>query len=154
MMYHKLEEHSTLLLKVCFVFLSLPAIFIFCFIGYNIIVGLIDGFPLWFLYPVYLLVMVAAVIFIFTLIPSFKVVVLYEKDMLFTHEAATLMNHIMKRLCYITVIFVIQLPFWFLIAQWDDAPGLIIVVGYVAGIAFTLALIALILRQIIMKGIK
>jgi len=152
-MYQLLEKYSTLLLKVCFGFLSLPAIFIFCFLGYHIIIGLIDGNPLWFLYIVYFLVMSAAVIFIFTLIPSFKVVTLYEKDQLFSQDAAKLMNLIMKRLGYITILFLIQLPFWYMIAQWDDAPGIIIIISYIMGIAFTLTLIASVLKQIIEKGI-
>lgn len=152
-MVQLLEKYSTLLLKVCFGFLSLPAIFIFYFLGYNIIIGMKDGFAIWFLYIVYFLVMGTAVIFIFALIPSFKVATLYEKDQLYSQDAVKLMNLIMKRFSYITILFLIQIPFWYMIAQWDDAPGIIIIMSYVTGIAFTLTLIASVLKQIIVKGI-
>lgn len=148
-MYQKLEEYSSLLLKIALFFLSLPAFFIFGFIGYNIFLGLSDGMEPWFLYPVYLLVMFAAAVFIYTLIPSFQLVIAYENNSLYTIETLQKVHQIMSRLFIITITFLIQLPFWFLIAQWDDAPGLIIIMGYVMGIAFTLTLLAALCKRIL-----
>lgn len=152
-MFDTLEKHSPLLLKIAILFLFLPAIFIFSFLGYNIILGIQNGFPIWYLYLVYSLVMIASIIFIFTLIPSYKVIRLYEIDLLYKDETAKLMNQIMSRFFLITLTFAIQMPFWYLIAQWDDAPGLIIVMSYVTGIAFTLTLLAAFFKQIFIKGI-
>jgi hypothetical protein len=148
-MYQKLEEYSPLLLKVALIFLALPALFIFGFIGYNIIAGLANGLAPWFLYPVYILVMAAAALFTYTLIPSFQVVLAYEKSSLFTEETYQRVHQIMSRLFIITVLFFIQLPFWFMIAQWDDAPGLIVIMSYVMGIAFTLTLLAALSKRVI-----
>lgn len=153
-MYKKLEAYSPLLLKIAFVFLSLPAIFIFGYIGYSIILGMAEGFEQWFLYPVYLLLMASSIVFAFALIPSFQIVVLFEHKSLFSDKALKLMHQIMSRLLIITILFFVQMPFWYLIAQWDDAPGLIIIMGYVMGIAFTITLIASLFKRIISENIS
>ncbi|MEC9484512.1 MAG: DUF2975 domain-containing protein [Candidatus Izemoplasma sp.] len=153
-MYQKLEMYSPLLLKIALIFLAFPALFLFGFIGYNVVLGLVDGLAPWFLYPVYILVMAAAALFTYTLVPSFQVVLAYEKNALFTEETYQRVHQIMSRLFIITVIFFIQLPYWFIIAQWDDAPGLILIMSYVMGIAFTLTLLAALCKRILAEKIN
>ncbi|MEC9484811.1 MAG: hypothetical protein UMR38_02910 [Candidatus Izemoplasma sp.] len=136
-MFNLLGKYSPVLLKIAIFFLALPALFIIGFLVYNIITGVLTTISMWYLYPIYGFVSMAAIVFIFALWTSYQIVLLVGKNNFKSDQGYTGCHQLMTRLFLIDVLFFVQMPFWFMVADGEDAPGLIILMAYITGSIFT-----------------
>lgn len=153
-MMKQLEIYTPLLLKIALCILAIPAIFAFFFIGYQVIVGLTRGRAPWFLYPPFILMMVACIPYLYAIKPAIQLVTSVEKKQLFEEKSLVHLTHIMFAFGIIGCLILVEMPFWFLVAQWDDAPGLILMMGFIMGLAFTIALFMILFKKVVAEGIE
>ncbi len=140
---------SPLLLTISLVCFSLPALFFIGFIGYNLLSGTLQGISPWYLYPIYFLMIVIFSIFLYALVPSYHLVTRIKNNQFITEESLSLLHKIMMSAFVITILFIIEWPFWYLVAENDDAPGLILLILYVTSLSFTVSVFALALKRVI-----
>ncbi len=153
-MIEKIESHAPFLLKIALIVLAIPGVFAFGFIGYNVIRGLVEGGGVWYLYPPFIIFMVSCVPYVYALIPSYRLVEKIENNSFFDHQTLVELTRIMIAGGLIGLLFLIAMPFWYLVAQWDDAPGLIVIMGFIMGLAFIISLFAMTLKKVVVSGIK
>lgn len=151
-MMQKIENLAPLLLKIAVIVLAITGVFAFGFVGYNVIRGLIEGGGVWFVYPLFIIFMVSCIPFVYAMIPSYRLVERIENDSFFDHRSLLELTHIMISGALVGLLFLIEMPFWYLVAQWDDAPGLIVIMGFIMGLAFTVSFFAMALKKIVRSG--
>lgn len=144
-------QYHIVALKVATIWLSVPAIVVVGVLLYHIITGLENGPALWVFYPLYGLIMISSIVYLMTFIPAYKLIIQYQNDEVFEDPSIHFVKQMMIRFFIITVVQILQLPFWFIIAELDDAPGLILVVSYITGISGTVTIILRVIQDVMRR---
>ncbi|NLB42567.1 MAG: DUF2975 domain-containing protein [Clostridiales bacterium] len=78
------------------------------------------------LYPIIIMMYVSAIPFFIALYKSFNLLFNIDKDMAFSKQSTKELKGIKYCAIIICALYVVMMPFVFLVADKDDAPGLII----------------------------
>ena len=95
-----------------------------------------------------------AVPFIYSLFLSFKILTEIEKTNFFSLTVIDHLKNIKWSSLIISLIFLIDLPFVYLIADFDDAPGLILFNAFFIGMALVSFFFAEVLKNIVSNQIE
>ena len=95
-----------------------------------------------------------AVPFIYSLFLSFKILTEIEKTNFFSLTVIDHLKNIKWSSLIISLIFLIDLPFVYLIADFDDAPGLIFFNAFFVGMALVSFFFAELLKNIVSNQIE
>lgn len=148
-----MKSWQTIFLKIV-VFIGLIPVFFFNF--YQFPLFLIEGFKSDFYLAKYLIIIIFSfylmlVPYLLILFNIFKLIVNMEKNQLFNDETSKSFSLITKFSYIITFLFVVDLPFFYLIADYEDAPGLILFGLLLTGVSFTFGVFASVLKNVINK---
>lgn len=105
------------------------------------------------LYPIVLGMYVAAIPFFVALFQAFKLLSYIDKNQAFSKISVKALKNI--KFCAITIssLFVVILPFVFLLAELDDAPGLIIIGMVPIFGSLVIAVFAAVLQRLLQEAI-
>lgn len=148
----KIETVTPFLLKIGLVLLAFPML-VYVFVGgYIIFSSLFDGVTPWYIYPPFIIIWISAFFYFMGLTQAFHIVVLFQRDQIYTPLTNVKLHLIFKHSLAVGILFGVAIPFWYIIAEIEDAPGLILMALIVTGLCFFIALISVLARQIIEKG--
>ncbi|WHX98539.1 DUF2975 domain-containing protein [Neobacillus sp. DY30] len=105
------------------------------------------------LYPIVIGMYVSAIPFFGALVQAFKLLSYIDKNQAFSDLSVKALKNI--KICAITisVLYVIILPFVFLVAELDDAPGLIIIGMVPVFASMVIAVFAAVLQRLLKEAI-
>lgn len=106
------------------------------------------------LYPIVIGLYLSVVPFLYGLMQTYFVLNYIEKDAVFSVEAAGLVKRIKYSALTFSGIFLVILPFVFMLAEIDDAPGLIIIGALPVFASFVLATFVAVLQELLEKAIE
>ncbi|WP_161878511.1 DUF2975 domain-containing protein [Alkalibacterium sp. MB6] len=106
------------------------------------------------LYPIVIGLYLSVLPFLYGLMQSYFVLNYIEKDNAFSKEAVTLLKRIKYSALAFSGIFTVILPFIFMLAEIDDAPGLVIVGALPVFASFVLATLVAVLQELFEKAIE
>lgn len=150
-----MKHASTLILKMTLVFMSLVAlamaIFAFPWMGK----GMAAEFPV-VPYLEYSVVIgyITLIPFFIALHQAFKLLILIDRNTAFSEMSAKALRNIKRCAIAITTLWLMGMPFIFMIAQADDAPGLVIVGMIFACSPIVIAIFAAVLEKLVRNAIE
>jgi hypothetical protein len=105
------------------------------------------------LYPIVIGMYVSAIPFYGALVQAFKLLSYIDKNQAFSELSVKALKNI--KICAITisVLYVILLPFVFLVAELDDAPGLVIIGMVPVFASMVIAVFAAVLQRLLKEAI-
>lgn len=126
-------------------------------LGVGFVVFFDGGFGVDYKYMSYLLfggIYAAAVPFFITLFQSAKLLGFIDKGLAFSEQSVNALAIIIKStLAIFAVGIVAGMPFFYIFAELDDAPGVIIVGLFIVGVVFSVAVFAFVLQWLLKEAI-
>jgi hypothetical protein len=146
-----MKNYPVLFLKILLGILLIPVLFLDF---YHFPLLFIDGLGSDSLYMPYLFVLmisiyVMSVPYAISLVNTFKLLILLENKE-FVSETSEKLLKIIRKMAYIVAgVFLVDLPFIYILAQMDDAPGLIIIGLFLMVFSLGIAMFANLIKKFI-----
>ncbi|WP_338471661.1 DUF2975 domain-containing protein [Niallia sp. XMNu-256] len=96
---------------------------------------------------------VSAIPFYIALYQAFKLLSYIDKNEAFSQVSVTALKKIKNCAISISSLYLVIIPFVFIIAQWDDAPGLVLIGLVVIGASLVIAVFAAVLQRLLQQAI-
>lgn len=153
-----MNRGSTLFLKVAVIFIGIPVLALCIFVLPQIAMIAFEEFKkgAQLAYVVFgiLLVMYASTIpFYFALYQALKLLGYIDKNQAFSLVSVTALKKIKHCAITISILYIVALPLIYVIAEWDDAPGLIVIGMVMVGAPFVIAVFAAVLQRLLKEAI-
>jgi membrane protease YdiL (CAAX protease family) len=153
-----MKRSSTLFLKVAVIFIGIPVLALCLFLLPQIANEANEaadrGSDLAFVvYGILLVMYVSAIPFYFALYQSFNLLSYIDKNQAFSELSVIALKKIKKCAIIISGLYVIALPFVYIMAEVDDAPGLIIVGMIPIFASLVIAVFAAVLQRLLREAI-
>lgn len=150
-----MKQGSTLFLKIAVILIGLPVLALCIFVVPEFGRYAVELYPgkTYLQYLVYLDVYATAIPFYFALYQAFKLLSYIDKNVAFSELSVKALKNIKYCANTISILYVLGLPLFYLIAERDDAPGLIVI-----GLSFifassVIAVFAAVLQRLLQEAI-
>ena len=153
-----MKRGSTLFLKLAVIIIGIP-ILALCFYLLPQIANVAfeeaaNGAKLGYMVLGILFVMyVSAIPFYTALYQAFKLLTYIDKNQAFSQMSVEALRKIKNCAIAISGLYVVILPFVFMIAEWDDAPGLALLGLVIIGASMVIAVFAAVLQRLLQEAI-
>src|SRR5699024_8499381 len=153
-----MKQVSTLFLKMIIIGMSIPALAL-CIVVLPKIANeafgqeAIGGTLGFILLGILMLVYISVIPFFLALYQSIKLLTYIEKDQAFSQISVKALIKIKNYAKLISALYVMVLSLIYVVSEWDDAPGLILIGVVIIGASFAVAVFASILQRLLQKAI-
>jgi hypothetical protein len=146
-------KRETLFLKVVVFLIGIP-IFVLCIFVLPWIANKAGGtmFAEW-LFPALIGMYISAVPFYFALYQAFRLLGYIDKNKAFSELSVRALKNIKYCALAISILYVLVMPFFFRIADADDAPGLVLIGLIIIFASFVVAAFAAVLQKLLKNAI-
>ncbi|MBM6617841.1 DUF2975 domain-containing protein [Bacillus suaedaesalsae] len=153
-----MKPSSTLFLKVAVIFIGIPVLALCLFLLPQIANEANEAMErgsdvALAVYALLLIMYVSAVPFFFALYQSFNLLTYIDRNEAFSELSVKALNKIKKSAIIISGLYVIALPFVYVLAEVDDAPGLILVGMVMVFAPLVIAVFAAVLQRLLQEAI-
>ncbi|HWK24851.1 MAG TPA: DUF2975 domain-containing protein [Ureibacillus sp.] len=151
-----MERGSTLFLKICVILMGLPVLGVCIFMVpdmANFGARLYPDFPL-IKFLLFIVMYGAAIAYYFTLYQAFKLLNYIDKNNAFSQISVDALKKIKISAIIISSLYVVGMPLFYLIAEKDDAPGLILIVAVFVFAPLVIAVFAAVLQRLLQEAIN
>lgn len=154
-----MKQVSTLFLKIIIILIGIPVLALCIFVLPPKLIEAIgqaaNGAALGYIVIVILIVMYAATIpFYLVLHQTIKLLTYIEKDQAFSGISVTALKKIKNSAKIISCLYAAILPLVYIVAKWDDAPGLVLIGLVMIGASLVIAVFASVLQRLLQKAIE
>jgi hypothetical protein len=154
-----MNRGSTFFLKMAVIFLGIPVLALCIFILPEVAN---EGFEkakkgselAYIVFSILLIMYVSAIPFYFALYQAFRLLSFIDKNQAFSELSVTALRYIKRSAITISGLYVLSLPFVYIIAEWDDAPGLIVIGMVIIGASMVVAVFAAVLKRLLQQAIQ
>lgn len=148
-----MNKGTTLILKTAVIFIGIPVLAGIAFIVYWMLANTINPVYIHILYPIIILLFISTIPFYIALFWSYRLLNYIDTNRAFSHISVKALNNI--KLCAIAVsaCYFANLFFVFLLADKDDAPGLIFVGMIPLFAALTVSVFTAVLKRLLSEAI-
>lgn len=149
-----MKRGSTLFLKIAVFFIGTPVLAL-CILGIPWLANH-PANPIYagLLYPILIILFVTLIPFFIALYYAFRLLIYIDRNNAFSNSSVLALKRIKYCAAIITVLYVVILPFVFLVAEKDDAPGLIIMGLVPIFAAMVIAIFAAVLQKLLQEAIE
>lgn len=148
-----MKQTHTRLLKLAIILISLPVIAAVGIGGYQLVNHPFNADYAYLLYPIVGGICLTVLPFFFALFKSFQLLIYIDNNQAFQTIAVKALKQIKRAACTISFLYVIILPLIFMVAERDDAPGLILVGMMPVFASFIVAVFAALLEKLLAQAI-
>lgn len=148
-----MKKGTTIFLKLAVILMGLPVLVLS-------IVGLIELVKnpankdyAYMLYPIVIGIYLSSLPYYFALYQSFKLLLFIDKGQAFSELSVLALRKIKFCGIIISILFMVLLPFVFMVAELDDAPGLIIIGMLPVFTAMVVGVFAAVLERLLKEAI-
>lgn len=146
-------KKQTLFLKATLILLALPILAI-CLVGFPFLVMHTTEWALaWTLYGIGALLYSTATAYFMALYQALKLLNLIDDNSAFSYDSVTALKKIKWSGLVIAGLYAISMPLLYIIAEHDDAPGVIIIGLVLGGAALVVSIFATVLQQLLTNAI-
>lgn len=149
-------KRETMFLKLAVVVMGIPILALCIFVVPNIAKFAAELYPeMGYIQYLILIDMYAAAIpFYFALYQTFKLLNLIDKDNAFSKRSVTALKNIKYCAALISGLYVLGMPLYYLLAERDDAPGIIVIGLVLIFASFVIAVFAAVLEKLLTSAIE
>ncbi|EMR07233.1 hypothetical protein C772_00878 [Bhargavaea cecembensis DSE10] len=153
-----LKKGSTLLLKLTVIVMGIPVLLIAVLILPKIVLeamGFIgEGMQLpWIVLSLMAIMYISAIPFYMALYQALKLLGYIDRNEAFSELSVGSLKKIRNCAFTISGLYAVALPFIFMIAEWDDAPGLALIGLVIVGASLVIAVFAAVLQRLLKQAI-
>lgn len=146
-------KRETLFLKAVVVLIGLPVLALCIWVLPRIVGGAAQYFSPYWVYPVFILVYVSVIPFYFALFQAFRLLSYIDRNQAFSELAVSTLKNIKYCAFAISILFAGSEPFLYLMAEKDDAPGLIVIGLVIIFASFVIAVFAAVLQKLLKNAL-
>lgn len=153
-----MKQSSTLFLKIAVIFIGMPVLALCLFLLPQIAIEASEASKrgvdiAYVVYGLLLVMYISAIPFYFALYQSFKLLNYIDKNEAFSELSVRALNKIKKSAIIISGLYVVALPFVYILAEKDDAPGLILIGIVLIFAPMVIAVFAAVLQKLLKNAI-
>ncbi|MED4728307.1 hypothetical protein D1872_185310 [compost metagenome] len=151
-----MKRGSTLFLKIAVILIGIPVLALCIFLVPGIANYAAELYPD-FAYMKYLLLIdlyAAAIPFYFALYQAFKLLSYIDKNEAFSELSVRALKNIKYCAITISILYVVGMPLFYLIAEIDDAPGIILIGLVIIFASMVIAVFAAVLQRLLQEAIN
>lgn len=150
-----MKRGSTLFLKIAVVLIGIPILALCIFLVPEIANFAADLYPniTYIKYLVFIDFYAAAIPFYFALYQAFKLLSYIDRNSAFSDLSVRALKTIKYCAITISILYVIGLPLFYLIAEMDDAPGVIVIGMFLIFAPMVIAVFAAVLQRLLQEAI-
>ncbi|WP_019639232.1 DUF2975 domain-containing protein [Paenibacillus fonticola] len=150
-----MERGSTLFLKIAVILIGIPVLALFIFLVPEIANFAAELYPdiAYMKYFVFVDLYATAIPFYFALYQAFKLLSYIDKNKAFSKLSVKALMNI--KYCAITIssLFVLGMPLFYIMAEIDDAPGIILIGLVLIFASLVIAVFAAVLQRLLQEAI-
>lgn len=148
-----MKRYSTIFLKIAVVFMGIPVLAL-CIFGLPWLAdNPVNPNYASMLYPILIGMSVSAIPFYIALYKAFRLLSYIDKNKAFSQISVNALKDIKYCAITITALYVVMTPFVYLVAEKDDAPGLIIMGMVPIFASMVIAVFAAVLQRLLQEAI-
>lgn len=146
---------ETLFLKAAVIFMGFPVLALCIFLVPEIANYAADLFPDWayIKYLVFIDLYAAAIPFYFALFQAFKLLSYIDKNKAFSELSVKALKNVKNCAIAISSLYVAGMPLFYLVAEVDDAPGIILIGMVMILTSIVIAVFAAVLQKLLKNAI-
>lgn len=153
-----MKRSSTLFLKVAVIFIGIPILALCIFLLPQIANEAIEeakkGAELaYVVFGLLTIMYVSAIPFYFALYQALRLLSYIDKHQAFSELSVRALKKIKNCAITISGLYVVALPLIYIIAEWDDAPGLVLIGMVIVGASLVIAVFAAVLQKLLKEAI-
>lgn len=150
-----MKQVSTLFLKVAVIFIGIPILALCIFLVPEIANFAAELYPdmSYIKYLVFIDFYAAAIPFYYALYQAFKLLSYIDKNKAFSEWSVRALKSIKYCAIAISSLFVVGLPLFYLVAEKDDAPGIILIGLVLIFASMVIAVFAAVLQRLLQEAI-
>ena len=144
---------ETLFLKVAVILIGIPVLAL-CIFGLPWTANeAAKHYPAYFLYPVLIGLYAAAIPFFFALYQTLKLLSYIDKNKAFSELSVKALKNIKYCAITISTLYVVVMPLLYIMAEVDDAPGIILIGLVIIFTSMVIAVFAAVLQKLLKNAI-
>ncbi|MFY8294011.1 DUF2975 domain-containing protein [Bacillus paranthracis] len=151
-----MKQGSTLFLKTAVILMGIPVLAMCIFLVPKIGNFAAELYPdiAYIKYLVFINLYATAIPYYFALYQTFKLLNYIDKNNAFSELSVKALKNIKYSALAISVLYVLGMPLFYLVAERDDAPGIIIIIGMIIIFAsMVIAVFAAVLQRLLKDAI-
>ena len=150
-----MKQGSTLFLKTAVILMGIPVLAMCIFLVPNIGNFAAELYPemAYIKYLVFINLYATAIPYYFALYQTFKLLNYIDKNNAFSELSVKALKNIKYSALAISVLYVLGMPLFYLVAERDDAPGIIIIGMIIIFASMVIAVFAAVLQRLIKDAI-
>ncbi|WP_100012988.1 DUF2975 domain-containing protein [Lentibacillus sediminis] len=153
-----MKQVSTLFLKIIIIIIGIPVLALCLFVLPQIVNEAVgqaaNGAALGYIVLGILIVMyIAAIPFYLALYQTLKLLSYIEKNQAFSQASVIALKKIKNYAKILSGLYIVILPLVSIVAEWDDAPGLLLIGMVISGASFVIAVFASVLQRLLQQAI-
>jgi len=150
-----MKQVSTLFLKIAVVLIGIPVLALCIFVVPEIAKFAVELYPnmSYLKYLVFIDLYVGAIPFYFALVQAFKLLIYIDKNKAFSELSVKALKIIKSCAIAISGIITLGMPIYYLIAEKDDAPGIILIGLVIIFASMVIAVFAAVLQRLLQEAI-
>lgn len=150
-----MKQGSTLFLKASVIFLGIPVLALCIFLVPEIANFVVDLYPdkAYIKYLVFIDLYGAAIPYYFALYQAFRLLSYIDRNRAFSQISVRALKNIKYCAIAISILYVVGMPLFYLIAQAEDAPGIILIGLFMIFASMVIAVFAAVLQRLLQEAI-
>jgi hypothetical protein len=153
-----MKRGSTLFLKVAVIFIGIPVLALCIFLLPQIANEAIEeakkGSELaYVVFGLLTIMYVSTIPLYFALYQALRILSYIDKNQAFSELSVRALKKIKNCAITISGLYVVALPLVYIIAEWDDAPGLVLIGMVIVGASMVIAVFAAVLQKLLKEAI-
>lgn len=149
-----MKQGSTLFLKLAIIVIGSPVL-VLCILGlYWLISNPSNPQYAYILYPIIIGIYVSAVPFYIALYNAFRLLTYIDKSKAFSQSSVKALNNIKYCAITISALYTLLMPFVYILADKDDAPGAIIIGMLPIFASMVISVFAAVLERLLQEAIN
>ncbi|PFA24729.1 MULTISPECIES: DUF2975 domain-containing protein [Bacillus cereus group] len=148
-----MKQVSTLFLKIAVMLIGIP-ILALCIFGLTWLANHpVHPNYAHILYPILIIMCVSVIPFFIALYQAFQLLSYIDKNKAFSKLSVRALKNIKYCAITISILYVIGMPFFYFLAEMDDAPGIIVIGLVISFASMVIAVFAAVLQKLLKEAI-
>ncbi len=148
-----MKKVTTLFLKLAVILIGIPVLALGIWGVFELIKNPVNPEYAHILYPIVIGIYVSAIPFYMALYQALRILGYIDKNEAFSEVSIKALSRIKKDAIVISIVYVLMVPFIFLLAQIEDAPGLILFGMVPIFASIVIAVFAAVLQRLLQQAI-
>lgn len=151
-----MERGSTLFLKIAVILMGLPVLAVCIFVVPDIAIYSAELYPDFAIikYLMFIVMYGAAIPYYVALYQAFKLLSYIDKNKAFSQLSVLALKNIKFSAIAISILYVLGMPLFYLFAERDDAPGIILIAAVFVFVPLVVAVFAAVLQRLLQVAIN